>query len=158
MGLANRLVTLFLDHKGDIGRMVVYVAAAVIDPSGAAVQAVRDAIKLLTKAVPTKETITKSNDIAGTSPNPPSNDGYFSDIDDRCVFVFIDPEGQTHSLEVPGPADAAFVDASASDEIDVESALVQNVASAVEATFKTAEGRPLSFITAFYARRQSDLP
>jgi hypothetical protein len=158
MGLANRLVTMWLDHRGTVGKMVVYVAAAVLDPSGVAVQAVKDALNLLSAAVVTKETITKSNDIAGTSPNPPTQAGYHSDIDDRIVFHFMDTDGQSHFLEVPAPVDNAFVDAANDDEVDLTADVITDVRDAIVANFKSAEGLDLAFVTAFYARRQADAP
>lgn len=158
MGAANRLLLFVLDHKGQIGRLVVYVAAAVLDPSGAAVQAIKNAINALSEGVVTKEGITQQ--VAIESALAAVATGGHDDIDDRIRLTFRDGDGQYHRYEIPSPAMSNFDTTDTTvlgPATQVPTPPYFAVANSIETYCEAPSGAALSFVEATYYRRRGDI-
>jgi hypothetical protein len=99
------LNVLLQDNAGNIAKVVITVAAAVVDPGGTVANAVRAAIVGVTKALsPRAELGTE----AGASGGSSAGTGPFSAIEDRAVMTFRADDNSTLNLEVPAPKALMF--------------------------------------------------
>lgn len=99
----NRLYLVFRDNWGLAAKVAICVAAAVVDPSGAAVAAIRAAINAITNNKGTSASIGISASVADTA-----SDGAYEDVEDKATFVFADANNQAHTFRVPAPKETIF--------------------------------------------------
>lgn len=123
-------------HGGTIVRCAVLVAAAVVDPSGAAVTAIRNAIEAISTTKQTKASITQPGTYSTTSAA-----GAYEDDQDKATFTFLDAAGEYHSFRVPAPNAGIFL----ADKmtVDLTDAGVIAFANYVTANFKARTGAAL---------------
>jgi hypothetical protein len=109
----NKLVTVWRDYRGQIAKLTLFVAAAVVDPSGVAVQAVRDALALISTAVNTRASLTFTDIYAGAA----AVTGPYQDDQDKLALTFRSVNNTTHTFLIPAPL-AAMFDTDNPDELD----------------------------------------
>jgi len=141
---ANQANLSFRDRLGKAAKVVLYVAAAVTDPSSATVQAIRNAIVAILDALNYKASISITAAFADTVAG-----GAYSTCEDKVLMVFKDVNGKRHSYKIPGPDPAIFqLDA---ETVDPTNPAVATFTAAWIANVKTQAGDALdSFV---YGRR-----
>lgn len=101
---ANRLLVMCRTYGGSVARVAILVGAAVLDPSGAAVTAIRAAIDAISKTSQEKASITQPGDYSTTSAA-----GAYEDDQDKATFTFLDSAGKYHTFKVPAPKESIFL-------------------------------------------------
>ena len=97
----NRLILLFNDHRSKIAKVAILVAAAVVDPTGEAVAAIRAAIKALIRADSPKADIKRHEPVTDTV-----TDSALESIEDRAVLRFACAgNGNVVKFTIPSPGD-----------------------------------------------------
>lgn len=134
--MANRLLVMCQTHGGTVVRCAVLVAAAVIDPSGAAVTAIRNAIEAISTTKQTKASITQPGEYSTTSAA-----GAYEDDQDKATFTFLDAVGEYHSFRLPAPNPSIFQADKIS--VDLTNAGVVAFAAYVTGNFKARTGAEL---------------
>lgn len=136
MANSNRLTLNWVDIAGKVAKVAVLVAAAVIDPSGAVVTAIRNAIAAVSRSKNNKATLSRPS--AGTGA---ASDGVYEDIEDKAVMTFVDANGKTHNFKLPAPKAAIFM--ADKQTVDKTNALVIAYAGAMTDNARTHEGASL---------------
>lgn len=95
---ANRVTVLVRTYGGTVAKVLALIAAAVIDPTGAAVTAIRGAIDALSSAKITGASISKT---APASVTPAS--GVYGDDQDKAFLTFKDANGQHETYRISSP-------------------------------------------------------
>lgn len=131
----NKLYLTFLDNRGQIAKIAICVAAAIVDPSGGLVLALRSAINLVSDAINNKASVA----IPAVLVDTPLTAPVYEDAD-KALMIFLDANNQTHSFRVPAPIASAFV--ANTEEIDPVAASVTAFTSAVIANCVTQGGAP----------------
>lgn len=103
MAAGNKLTIVLKSYGGTVGRVAILVAAALVDPSGAAVTAIRAALDALSKAKSTRASINKPLAQATTSAA-----GVYSDDQDKMVLTFKDAASKYHNFKFPAPKVECF--------------------------------------------------
>jgi hypothetical protein len=132
----NTLTLLWRDNKGKVGRMVLLVAAAVVDPSGGAIDAVRAVIAAVSKAYNYQASLSFSATVSDTGAL-----GVYADNEDKLQMRFKDEDGNVHSWLVPAPLDTCFL--ADGETVDVEDSGVDAYISAITTLAKTKSGRDI---------------
>lgn len=138
---ANRLLIMCRTYGGPVARCAVLVAAAVLDPSGAAVTAIRTALDAISKTQQTKASITAPGNYSSTSAA-----GDYEDDQDKATFTFLDSAGKYHTFKVPAPNAAIFqankmdVDLTNASVIAFETYVTLNFISKTGASFVSLVG------------------
>lgn len=136
MAAANRLVLTNTTPGGKAVRIVILVAAAIIDPSGAAVTALRAALVAITNLFTNGASITAPGSYSSTSAS-----GVYEDDQDKASMTFIDSVGKYHSFRVPGPKATIFQ--SGTDLVDLTNAGVIAYAGYITENFVAPTGAAL---------------
>jgi hypothetical protein len=95
--LATKVVVIFHPYKGTDFRVTFYVAAGVVDPSDAGIQAVIAAINGVTRAVAIQIEVSAASGITATAS---TTGAYISE--DKAQFNFSDESSHAHIYKVPG--------------------------------------------------------
>lgn len=132
----NKLTLLWRDNKGKIGRMVLLVAAAVIDPSGGAIDTVRAAIAAIAKAYNYQASLSFSATVSDTGAL-----GVYADNEDKMQLRFKDEDGKVHCYLVPAPLASCF-DASG-EVVNPADTNVDALIGAITTHAKTKTGRDI---------------
>lgn len=133
MAAANRLMMVVRTYGGFAARVVMLIAAAQTDPSGAAVQAIRAALEAIAKLQTTSASTTQTGNYSSTSAA-----GAYEDDQDKASLTFLDAVGKYHSFRVPAPNPAIFQ--SGGNLVDLNNAAVQAFASYVITNFRSKTG------------------
>ena len=133
---SNSLTMTWEDVGGYAVRIGVLVAAAVVDPSGAAVIAIRTAIAALSAAKNTRASLGFEGPIADTT-----TPGAYNDVEDKAAMTFLDSNGQTHTWRIPGPNPNIFL---GTDVVDVTNPQVIAFVNAVKNHSVTRGGATLA--------------
>jgi hypothetical protein len=132
----NVLTMLWKDNKGKIGRMVLLVAAAAIDPSGGGIATVRAAIAAVVKAYNYQASLSFAATVSDTGAL-----GVYADNEDKVQMRFKDEDGETHSYLIPAPL-ASIFDADG-ETVNPANGAVDTFISAVTTNVKTKSGRDI---------------
>jgi len=96
----NRATVLFRDYGGAVAKVTVLVAAAVIDPGGVVVQAIKTALDAVSAAGLFRSAVgCGSGEPSGQS----EGTGPYNKIEDRAHLVFESPSGGFFSFDIPAP-------------------------------------------------------
>lgn len=133
---ANRLLIMCRTYGGTVARCAVLVAAAVLDPSGAAVTAIRTALDAISTTKQEKASITQPGNYSTTSAA-----GAYEDDQDKATFTFLDSAGKYHSYRVPAPKEAIFM--ADKETVDLTNAAVVAFAAYVTGNFQSQTGASL---------------
>lgn len=134
---SNRLKVLCQTYGGKAVKITLLVAAAVLDPSGAAVSAIKTAIDALSKVGILGASISQPGSYSTTSAA-----GAYEDDQDKGDFTFIDSAGQYHTWRVPAPNPAIFL--ADNTTIDLTNAAVIAFAGYVTGNFNSPTGASLT--------------
>ncbi len=139
-GAWTRASIVLRDNAGNICKVVFLVAAAAIDPSGGAVDAIRTAIVAITKAVsPRAETgASAGQSISGVTA------AAYGTAEDRAILTFSAADGSTEVYEMPGPKPGCFI--SGSDEVDRTYAPIGAVIDYIASTGLSKFGQTLTYV------------
>lgn len=136
MAASNRLLIICRTYAGPAAKIALLVGAAIVDPSGAAVAAIRAAIEAVTKAKIVGSSISQPGNYSTTSAA-----GAYEDDQDKADFTFKDSVGQYHTYRVPAPSAGVFQ--TGSDQLDLTDGGVVAFANYVTANFKSRTGATL---------------
>jgi len=103
MAASNRLKIIVRTYGGTVAKIAILIGAAVVDPSGAAVAAIRAAIDAVTKGEQTRASISQPGSYSTTSAA-----GAYEDDQDKMSITIADAVGQYHSFRVPAPKASCF--------------------------------------------------
>jgi len=123
-------------YGGTVARCAVLVAAAVLDPSGAAVTAIRTALDAISTTKQEKASITQPGNYSTTSAA-----GAYEDDQDKATFTFLDSAGKYHSYRVPAPKESIFQ--ADRETVDLTNADVTAFAAYVTGNFISQTGASL---------------
>lgn len=139
MSIWTRASIAFTDNKGRIAKVLICVAAAAIDPSGGAVDAIRAAWITISAALSQRAETGGTGAGAGSATS-----GETGTVEDRLVATFASPDGSTTMFEVPGPIQTMFLP----DSVEVDPANAAFIAwkNYVQTNFKSQYGLALSFV------------
>lgn len=137
---SNRLLILCKTYGGKACKVALLVAAAVLDPSGGAVGALKTAIDALTKAGILGASISQNGSYSTTSAA-----GAYEDDQDKADFTFLDDVGQYHTYRIPAPNPSIFQDDNVS--LDLSNAAVVAFAGYVTGNFVAPTGAALVQLT-----------
>lgn len=138
MALSNRLSLLFTTYGGVTTKVLFLVGAAVIDPSGAAVAAIRSAIDVVSTTLGYKASIGIKTPVADTPAN-----GDYEDVEDKMALSFRDENGLTHTFYVPGPLDSCFL-SSDNNTVNPADGNVAALIAGILTNVRTAGGNNMS--------------
>ena len=134
--LTNRLTLNYRDVAGKVTKVIVLVAAAVIDPTGTAVAAIRGAIQAVSRCMGNRAAISiPAADTDSTTA------GDYPNIEDKVSFTFIDSNGKRHNYKVPSPRPTIFQ--ADKQTVDLTNALVTAFRDAMLAVAKSEDGATL---------------
>lgn len=92
------------DNAGNIAKAVILVAAAALDPSTGAVNAIATAIAAISAAIsPRQETGSQDGESPGDV-----GDGPYSATEDRMDLTYLAADGSTGTFEIPAPLATNF--------------------------------------------------
>lgn len=137
MAGTNRVAVLLSTYGGVLTKVVVCVAAAVVDPSGAVVAAIRAGIASVTTALGYKASVGVGQNISDT----PANSDY-EDIEDKAALTFSDVNGNHHTYYIPSPVSSMF-DPTNNNDVNSSDADVAALISGMLTYVKTAGGDDL---------------
>lgn len=106
MAASNKLVILFETYGKAAAKVVVMVAAALLDPSHATIDSIRAAIAAITSGRTKGASISKKTPSGLTGQT--FGTGAYNSVADKAVLVFRDNAGGTHPLAIPAPKEAMF--------------------------------------------------
>jgi hypothetical protein len=138
MALTNRLSLAFTTYGGLACKIVVLVGAAVVDPSGAAVAAIRSAIDVVSTTLGYKASIGVKADVADTPAN-----GDYEDVEDKMALTFGDENGMTHTYYIPSPLSTCFL-ATDNNTVDPANASVAALIAGILTHGRTQGGNDLT--------------
>jgi hypothetical protein len=137
MANSNQLTMTWRDIAGTAAKCGILIAAATIDPSGAAVAAFRAAIAAVSAALNTQASLSFYGNVTDT---PAA--GSFGDNEDKVMMTFADADGNIHNYKIPGPLESIFQ--SDKQTVDGTNANVLTYTAAMLAGGVTKAGRPLT--------------
>jgi|SRR5579872_5246977 len=105
MSAWNRASMVLRDNLGNICKVVFLVGAAVIDPGGTVINAMRAAVQAVTKALSPRAELGTESGASGTST---AGTGPFSAVEDRAVMTFRAADNSTINMEIPAPKALMF--------------------------------------------------
>ena len=106
MAAASTRVTLTVrDRFLNEARIIFHVAAGIIDPNNAVIQAIVSAINAAINPVGIYVELTQVNAVTATAT---SGADYVAE--DKVIFPAIDEDGQPHNFKVPAPIPTIFLD------------------------------------------------
>jgi len=144
-----RVSILLQDQGKNIAKVVVLVAAAALDPSGGAVDALRTAIQAITKALsPRAETGTQ----AGPGGATLAGTGNYCNAEDKVVLTFRGDDNSTYNYEVPSPKATIFLPGS--DVVDAADVALKAFTDWVAANCKGSFGQALTFVRGVRTRKK----
>lgn len=136
MAAANRLKIVVQTYGGTVAKIAILIGAAIVDPSGAAVAAIRAAIDAISKGTQSRASISAPGSYSTTSAA-----GNYEDDQDKMSLTIKDAVGQYHSFRVPAPKASCFQDGT--DQVDLTDAGVVAFGNYCIANFKSKSGAAL---------------
>lgn len=136
MAASNRLVLMCKTYGGFAVRIVILVGAAVIDPSGSVVAAIRAAIEAICKVQITSASITATGAYSLTGAS-----GAYEDDQDKASLTFVDAVGKYHTFKVPAPKPSIFLEGD--NIVDLDNTAIQAFGAYLVANFKSRTGAAL---------------
>lgn len=133
---SNRLLVMCRTYGGAVARVAILVGAAIVDPSGATVAAIRAAIDAISTTKQEKASITQPGNYSTTSAA-----GAYEDDQDKATMTFLDSAGKYHTYRVPAPKEAIFL--ADRETVDLTNVSVVAFAAYVTANFVSKTGATL---------------
>ncbi len=149
MAVWARVSILLKDKGNNICKCIVLVAAAALDPSGGAVDALRVAIQAITKALsPRAETGTQ----AGPGGASVAGAGNYCNSEDKAVLTFRGDDNSTYNYELPAPKSTIFI--ANSDVVNPASVPLKAFTDWIAAHCKGSFGQTLTFVRGVRTRKK----
>jgi hypothetical protein len=102
--LWNRASIVILDNAGNIAKVAVLVAAAVIDPGTGVISAIASAIAAVTSGTVVRTEVGQEASVTGAA--AVASD--YGSVEDRMTLTYTAADGSTGTFEVPTPVDTDF--------------------------------------------------
>jgi hypothetical protein len=144
--MTNRLTLIFRTHGGRICKMVILIAAAVVDPSGTVVSAIRAAIEAVFNVKTVRASISLAEPLSDTA----TASEPYATSEDKLVMTFLDSEGSHRTYSLPGPMSTMF--ASPYSDQKPGGPLFENLKAYILEYAVTEEG---NFLSSFVGARRS---
>lgn len=143
MALATRVTVTYEDRYKNSVRVVFHVAAGIVDPNNAVIQAIVAAINACVNPIGLTIELTQVDVVVGT---PVIGASYIST--DKVLWIGLDENNQPHNWKVPGPDPVIFLPND--DNVDPANAAVIAYKAAVVANAKTRNNGAISVVTTGY--------
>jgi len=135
--LVNRVLLLFVTYRGEVCKTALLVLAAVLDPKGNVLAAIRTAIEAISAARSMRVTIGRELMKTDTA-----SDGPYEDVEDKACFTFVDASGGQHLVKIPCPKDTIFLEDK--ETVDLANLDVVAFILAMVTSAKSAAGEALT--------------
>lgn len=134
---SNKLVISWRDVAGKLCTTAILIAAATIDPSGAAVSTLVTAMSALSKAASYARTLSFYGSVSDTAAQAD-----YGDNEDKAELIFSDEDGGIHKFLIPAPLATLFT--SDLKTVDATDTLVSDFVGFVTGTMTTRAGRAIT--------------